>query len=74
MVTDGGQWCKVLVMGADAVPFRPMTNDLHTILDTLVAIAATEVIIKPTIIRLGKQLLAKIDGILKFIPDFLHNE
>ena len=51
-----------------------MSSDLHTILDTLVAIAATEVIIKPTIIRFGKQLLAKIDGILKFIPDFLHNE
>ena len=51
-----------------------MNSDLHTILDTLVAIAATEVIIKPTIIRYGKQLLAKIDGLLKFIPDFLHHE
>jgi hypothetical protein len=39
-----------------------------------VAIAATEVIIKPTIIRVGKQLLAKIDGRIGFIPDFLHHE
>jgi hypothetical protein len=49
-----------------------MSSDLHTILDTLVAIAATEVILKPTIIRLGKQLLARLDGWLQFIPDFLH--
>jgi hypothetical protein len=61
-------------MGADAVPSRPMTNDLHTILDTLVAIAATEVIIKPTIIRVGRYLLARLDGRLGFIPDFLHHE
>ena len=50
-----------------------MSSDLHTILDTLVAIAATEVIIKPTIIRFSKQLLARLDGRLKFIPDFLHS-
>jgi hypothetical protein len=51
-----------------------MSGDLHTIADTLVAIAATEVIIKPTIIYVGRQLLAKVDGRIKFIPDFLHHE
>lgn len=48
-------------------------NDLRTIVDTLIALAVMEAIVKPIVVRLTKKALEWADKYIHFIPDFLHH-
>jgi hypothetical protein len=53
-------------------------EDLHQIFDSLVGfligMTIMEVIIKPTLVRLGKQALSSLDEQIDVVPDWLHDD
>ena len=40
----------------------------------LAGMALVEVVIKPTVVRLSKKGLAWLDGLVFWVPDYLHEE
>ena len=53
-------------------------SDLNIIFDAfagcLVGMALVEVIVKPTVVRFSKKALALLDGLVFWVPDYLHEE
>ena len=53
-------------------------SDLHAIFDSLVGflvgMTLMEVVVKPTLVRFGKKSLAWLDGLVFWVPDYLHEE
>ena len=53
-------------------------DDLHVMFDAfagyLVGMAAVEVVIKPTIVRLSKRFLRVADRAVSWIPDWMYSE
>ena len=53
-------------------------EDLHQMFDSLVGflvgMTLMEVVVKPTLIRLGKSALKKVDDHVDVVPDWLHSE
>lgn len=48
-------------------------SDLRTIIDTLIALAVMEAVVKPIVVRVTKKALKWADKYIHFIPDFLHH-
>ena len=48
-------------------------SDARAIIDTLVAVAIMEAIVKPVVTRLTKKALGWADHYLHFIPDWLYH-
>ena len=53
-------------------------TDLHQIFDSLVGylvgMTLVEVVVKPSLIRLGKQTLSQVDDHVGVVPDWLYRE
>lgn len=50
-----------------------MTNlDVRVILDTVATLALIEVLVKPVVVYCGRWLLQKVDGKIRWIPDWLY--
>ena len=47
---------------------------VQTFVDTVLAIAFMEAIVKPVTLRLTKKLLRRADEEVGFIPDYLHSK
>ena len=45
-----------------------------TIADTIVALGLMEVVVKPITVKATKAILAKLDAVVDFIPDYLHQK
>jgi hypothetical protein len=52
--------------------------DLHQMFDSLVGylvgMTLIEVVVKPILVRFGKQALSSLDDHVDVVPDFLHQE
>lgn len=53
-------------------------SDLNMIFDAfvgyLVGMALVEVVVKPTVVKFSKKGLAWLDGLVFWVPDYLHEE
>ena len=49
-------------------------SHLSNFLDTVLAIAFMEAVIKPVVVRSTKAFLKRADAFVDFIPDYLHSE
>ena len=53
-------------------------SDLNVIFDAfvgyLVGMALVEVVVKPTVVKFSKKGLAWLDGLVFWVPDYLHEE
>jgi hypothetical protein len=52
--------------------FEFSANDIRIMVDAFVAIMATEVVVKPIAIRLGRGVLSWVDSHIGWLPNWLH--
>ena len=68
---SGGNLCHAITGFNDSA--SKQMSDVRVIVDTLVAIAFMEAIVKPVVTRLTKKALGWADQYFHFIPDWLHH-